>query len=119
MLSSWLARTRKQQEDVYGIFTARMSDDEFAEYVRWNFLAAHAELGEAIQHLPWKPWRGREGRPNPTDAMLAGRELVDVLIFLGNLFAALGWSDDVLAHELERKRGVNREREEHERSVRV
>lgn len=114
---SWLEIARRFQRDTYGTEIAQLSNKEWAEYVRWNFLAAHTELSEALQHLQWKPWRGGEKRTVGTDRDLAVREMVDVLFFVSNILNALGVTDEELEREYSVKQSINSRRQEDEQKV--
>lgn len=108
----WLGRARRFQEETYGTPIGDLEGKEWASYIRTNFLAAHTELSEAIQHLQWKPWRGGEHRPDPVNRDLAMVELIDALFFISNILVALGVTDDDLNAAYERKAAVNKRRQE-------
>lgn len=108
----WLCLTRNLQREVYGVEPAELDHQEWLAYMRWNFLAAHTELGEALQSLRWKPWKSDTDTPPTNEEREAAlEELVDVLHFIGNILCAL----DISTHELNvayaRKAGVNAERQ--------
>lgn len=63
------------------------------EYIRNLTLAAHVELTEFLNELPWKPWK--EYPDNFTDTEAASEELADVFIFLLDLWLALGTTEDL------------------------
>lgn len=63
------------------------SQDEQLQYIRDLTLAAHVELTEFLQELPWKPWIKKKHQQFSTND--AAGELVDVFIFILNLWTAL------------------------------
>ncbi len=107
---SWLMRTARLQRESYATDPEALEGDEFAEFLRFNALAAYVELGEALQHIPWKPWAKRRGRPVQQDRRDIIEEYVDVLHFIGNMLVALRVTDHELSTEYERKMSVNRKR---------
>jgi hypothetical protein len=110
LFGSWLAKTRELQVDAYGQDPCTLRDEELAEFIRWNTLAAQVELAEMLQNLPWKPWAVSRN-PDMKEKLKAAEELVDVLHFVGNLFAAIGISDYMLNILYEEKMRVNAERQ--------
>jgi len=82
----WLQSTQELQAE-HGYTVMPLEDVALAEFVRWNFLAAFAELGEAMGEVDWKPWSQGQGRVNK-DALT--EELVDVTHFIGNILVAVG-----------------------------
>lgn len=105
------------EREHFGNDPGAMQGEELAEYIRWNFVALHTELGEALQELDWKPWkrRGREeSDPFKGDSETVDRfreELVDCYHFLGNLFLAADVDDALLDELYEGKRKVNEQRQ--------
>lgn len=74
------------QRKSYGRDPANMTDEERAEWVRWNVLALEDELHEALGEIGWKPWAtsrhlNREQFKN---------ELVDAWHFFMNLLLCAG-----------------------------
>jgi hypothetical protein len=110
--ATWLKDTARVQREAYGL------EPSGVPYVKEQATAAIVELAELLQSLPWKA--GRDGLPGqePTDAEMnhAKEELVDVLIFAGNLAVALGYDDDTVwtavnekaCRNVERRRGAGR-----------
>lgn len=109
--AEWLASTRELQTDSFGTDPSTLGGGDFAEYVRWNVLAAQVELSEFIQELEWKPWRDGNGRPDPLARERAVEELVDVQHFIANLYVALGVSGPELVNAYRRKQQINRNRQ--------
>lgn len=106
----WLLSTRALQRDGFGADAIEMSDEDWADYVLWNYAAATVELGEFLQELPWKPWKPNRGRPDAHARERAVVELVDVLHFVGNILVALEVTDDELSEAYEAKQRENRAR---------
>jgi hypothetical protein len=67
-------------------------------YIKEQVTAAGVELHELLQSLPWKFDRDGTPRrePKAEEVEAAKGELVDALIFVGNLAVALGFTDDEL-----------------------
>lgn len=87
--SSWLEDTCAVQRNAYDL------EPEGVPYIKEQATAAIVELAELLQALPWKG--ARDGTPSrePTEAEIshAKEELVDTLIFIGNIGVALGFTD--------------------------
>ena len=62
-------------------------------YIRDMVLAAHIELAEVLQELPWKPWKPKDTQPN--NKLNAAKEVVDTIIFCFDIIIALGMEDKV------------------------
>lgn len=107
----WLYDTRELQVEAFGVNPGLLEGGEFAEYIRWNTLAAQVELSEFVQELEWKPWRDGNGRPSPEARERAVEELVDVLHFIANLLVANRVSGHELTRAYRAKQQVNRERQ--------
>ena len=58
------------------------------QYIRDLCLGLHVEVAEFLQELPWKPWRKLQDQEY--DKHAAAEELVDILIFVINLWIQLG-----------------------------
>lgn len=103
---TWLEDTARVQRGAYGLEPAGV------RYVKEQATAAIVELAEMLQALPWKA--GRDGTPGrePTQSEMehARGELVDVLIFAGNLAVALGFDDGSLWRAVNEKACRNVER---------
>jgi hypothetical protein len=58
---------------------------------RLSLLGAMSELGEALQELPWRPWRAADQR-EPTESEIAAAldELVDAFCTIPRVCYALG-----------------------------
>lgn len=107
-MRDYLRHQRSLQVESFGIDPGRLDGEEFAEYVRWNTLAATDELHEALREVPWKPWkRGQEA----FNRDMYVKELVDVLHFVGNLLLAAGVDDNELSRRYHAKREINAKRQ--------
>lgn len=113
--NEWLADQRRYQAETFGIDYDKMNVDVDAltTYVTMNLNAAFLELAETQQEVPWKPWAKTEKR---AEVWETGRdkvvgELVDVLMFVGNVLTAVGCSDEELAERYGEKLEVNRQRQ--------
>lgn len=114
--NTWLDDQRRYQADTFGVDYPLMWTEPDAEvqteYVKEMTLAAFAELGEALNEMPWKSWAKldrREAWRKSHDKVVG--ELVDVLFFVGNVLAAVGCTDIELATRYNEKMGVNRQRQ--------
>lgn len=108
MFDEWLLSTRVLQRQSFGRDPAMLEGAELAEYVRWNTLAAHAELTEALEEVDWKPWTVTEDGFRNRDAFVV--ELVDVMHFVANMLVAAKCSDAELTRIYEAKQQKNRDR---------
>lgn len=111
----WLEGQRTYQAETFSVDYGHMASDvnELTAYVTMNLNAAFLELAETQQEVPWKPWAKTEKR---AEVWETGRdkvvgELVDVLMFVGNVLAAVGCSDEELNQRYEEKLAVNRQRQ--------
>ena len=105
---NWLADTRTLQVEAYGSDPAELNGKEFADFVRWNVLAAMDELTEVLHETAWKPWSVVQGRKDDS-AMI--NELVDVAHFVANLAVAAGCSDAEWEVRYRSKMQINRDRQ--------
>lgn len=108
MFDEWLLSTRILQRMSFGTDPATLEGAALAEYIRWNTLAAHAELTEALDEVDWKPWTVTEDGFRNRDAFVV--ELVDVMHFVANMFVAARCSDAELTEIYEAKQQKNRDR---------
>lgn len=113
--NEWLAGQRRYQAETFRVDYDQLDADVDAltAYVTMNLNAAFLELAETQQEVPWKPWAKTEKR---AEVWETGRdkvigELVDVLMFVGNVLAAVNCSDEELAERYEEKLEVNRQRQ--------
>lgn len=111
----WLREQREYQTETFNVDYAEMDADVDAltAYVTMNLNAAFLELAETQQEVPWKPWAKTEKR---VEVWATGRdkvvgELVDVLMFVGNVLTAVNCSDEELAERYEEKLAINRQRQ--------
>ena len=82
---------------------AQLSDEDRAEFIRWNMLALEDELHEALAEVGWKPWA--TSKHLNYDAYKS--ELVDAFHFFMNLMLAAGIGADEFLASYRRKREVN------------
>lgn len=108
MFQEWLLSTRVLQRQSFGRDPALLQGADLAEYIRWNTLAAHAELTEALDEVDWKPWTVTEDGIRNRDAFVG--ELVDVLHFVANMLVAAKCTDAELSLKYALKQQKNRER---------
>lgn len=107
----WLYDTHALQVEAFGVNPSTLENNDFAEYIRWNVLAAQVELSEFVQELEWKPWRHDNGRPDDEARARAVEELVDVLHFVANLLVALRVGGRELTRAYQAKQQTNRDRQ--------
>lgn len=124
LFGDWISRTRELQVRAYGSDPGALTGEPWANFMRWNFLAAMAELAESLAELPWKPWsakhRARLEDPRNVEDMAreieardrAVEEIVDVLHFAANILCALECSDEELNERYEAKMALNAARQE-------
>lgn len=112
---NWLREQRAYQSETFKVNYVEMINDvdKLTEYVTMNLNAAFLELAETQQEVPWKPWAKTEDR---VKVWATGRdkvigELVDVLMFVGNVLTAVDCTDSELAQRYEAKMAVNRQRQ--------
>ena len=86
---------------------ATFTRDEAIEFIRWNVLALHDELSEALQEVGWKPWADS----NHIHREEYIGELVDALHFLFNLFLAVGATPADIYYGYKKKNEKNRKRQ--------
>lgn len=110
-MDDWLARTREIQTNTYGKDPADLQGDEWAEFLRWNILAAHAELTEALEETRWKPWASSEGPVVPNRRAFIS-EIVDAQMFLANALVSAEVTDEEYAEVYRAKWAKNIERQE-------
>lgn len=106
LFNEWLEETRQLQIEAYGRDPGTLEGDERIEFIRWNVLAATAELVEMLDETGWKPWA--TSRHVNEDAAIG--EAVDVLHFVANLLLAFRCSDAELDDRYVTKMDINRAR---------
>lgn len=106
LFGEWLMRTRMLQRLSYGTDPALLEGDERAEYFRTMVAALVFELGEMSNEIGWKTW----GTDRTISREAYIKEGVDVMHFIGNLFALAGVSDKELNDAYNAKMRVNVER---------
>lgn len=109
--ANWLRNARQVQDEVYGLRPVDLEGEAWSAYVQRDFLAAHTELGEALQELPWKWWRGAAGKPDEEARERCVVELIDCLCHVSNIFVALDVTDDELEYYYNRKVAFTAERD--------
>ena len=98
MLEDWLSTTREIQTLVYKRDPALLEGPEQQEFVRWNVLAAVAELIEALEETRWKTWAVLEdGEAVVPDPEALCSEMVDVNMFIANVLVSAGVTDEMYA----------------------
>lgn len=80
---------------------------ERAYFILWNAWALSAELHEAIDETPWKPWASS----TQFDRRAVIQELVDAMHFMANLLRAVGCTGQELTREYLKKNRRNLERQ--------
>ena len=110
---SFLHSQLMEQRNAYDVHPGRMHGEERVEFIRWNVLAAHRELGEMLNSVDgWKPWqtiRDNAGEFKDRDEFV--EDAVDVLKFVGNLLLTAGVTDAELSRVWDRKSRVNAKRQ--------
>lgn len=76
-------------------------------FLKEMILAAHCELSEALQEIPWKSWKVKQ----EWDPKRLQEELVDVMHFTINLCLASGMDEDELYLKFIEKGAENRLRQ--------
>jgi len=84
-LTEIIDKVKEQQE--YMGFTYSV------DYIRDLVLAAHMELSEVLNELPWKPWKPAEAQNYNPEA--AAKEVVDVIIFCLDIIISLKQEDNI------------------------
>jgi hypothetical protein len=112
----WIRSTADLQVEAYGRDPAGILATEgpaaFAEFWRWNTLAAIAEMVEMLDEVQWKPWANEPGRIISREAAL--EEIVDQMHFQGNLLRALGITGEELTAAYKAKQQKNLDRQTQE-----
>jgi hypothetical protein len=67
-----------------------------ARFIHWNVVAAIDEVMELMKCISWKPW-SKDFSEKRKSKEEAAEEVADILLFVGNIAAALGVTDDDLA----------------------
>jgi hypothetical protein len=114
-MDDWLSTTRKIQTNTYGRDPSELEGPELAEFIRWNILAAVAELMEALEETRWKPWATlEEGEDVVPDATAFTSELVDANMFIANALVAARVADEEYQRVYHGKWAKNIARQERE-----
>ncbi len=106
--AAWLVMTKQLQTALHGADPGAFQGPDRASYIRYNTLAAVAELMEFLNETRWKPWQSDPGEVIRSDAAL--EELVDVLHFIANLLVSLQVSPDDLSEAYLAKHRMNYKR---------
>lgn len=103
-----LERQNNLQAFLLGKFPILMTDNEKAEFIRTQVLAAQAELIEVLNETHWKPWATRPLDESivPSLAKFTG-EMADVFIFFMNLMLVAGVSMTDLCKAVDAKQQIN------------
>lgn len=88
------------QKETYGFDLRLVIERRRVEYIRDQALALTHEVHEALDEVPWKPWRNNF-QEFYTERYLD--ELVDVFAFLMNMMLATGADPAELAKVIEEK----------------
>ncbi len=99
-------KVRTNQKNL-GAYPSPSRESQY-ETIRNLSLALHVEMTEFLQELPWKPWKPWYYQPNRP--MKAKEELVDVFIFLLDLWLHLGGEAEDLMSMTHRKLDLNASR---------
>lgn len=110
-MDDWLKRTREIQTSTYGRDPQELVGEEQAEFIRWNILAAVAELVEALEETRWKPWANKSDVIIENPEAFAS-EMVDVQMFIANCLVTAGITDEQHARIYRSKWQKNIERQE-------
>lgn len=78
------------------------------EFMRLHTLALQVEIGEALQELPWKPWKKNQ----KLNSHAFKKELADCQIFLWNLQHGIGLSEKGMRKLISEKIGINHNRQD-------
>ena len=107
MMETMLELQHKLQVEAYKKDPADLSDEERAEFIRWNILALEDELHEALAEVGWKPWA--TSRHLNREEYVG--ELVDAFHFFMNLMLVAGVSAAELTERYLEKRDRNATRQ--------
>lgn len=93
-MKDWLGKTRRIQIEEFYVPLGEMTPYQHAEYIRYNNLAAHAELIEALDETNWKPWAVTPDSGEVVQDRTAFiRELVDAAMFIANMAVSVDCTD--------------------------
>jgi hypothetical protein len=109
-MKDWLSETTRIQREVYDVDMGNLPPKDHADYIRYNMLAAQAELIEALEESRWKPWASTDEETVP-DRTAFIRELVDASMFIANMAASVGCTDEEWEEIYRAKWEVNIERQ--------
>jgi dimeric dUTPase (all-alpha-NTP-PPase superfamily) len=85
-----------------------LSEEERADWIRWNVLALSDEMHEALAEVGWKPWA--TSRHVNRAAYIS--ELVDAFHFFMNLMLVVDCTSDEFLAKYAEKRKINIKRQE-------
>lgn len=102
MKDQWALQVQSYKKD-----PTALSDEERAEFIRWNVLALEDELHEALAEVGWKPWA--TSRHLNREAFKG--EMVDAFHFLMNLLLAADISAEEFLEGYQAKRRKNAKRQ--------
>ncbi len=104
-IENLVADCRTAQIDYYGTDPASVAGVDRKRYLTAKVAGLATEVGELSQELDWPMWKDRDEFDHDISM-----EAADVLIFLGNILAATGVSDEILQTALDVKDRRNRRR---------
>lgn len=104
----WLDTTRTFQREAFNTDVLALEGAERADYLHYNLTALLIESAEFGAEFGWKPWDTQRGWVNDENAL---EEAADVMMFLGNILATLGYNDDDIVEAINQKRQKVRERQ--------
>lgn len=108
----YLARQRNLQIGGYGKDPAKYTGDDATNFIKWNILAAQAELAEVLGETCWKPWATYDVGEVFKDRDKYVEEIVDVMHFIANLLIVAGVTDEELSAAFIEKQRVNAARQQ-------
>lgn len=95
------------QREGYSKDPTKLTDEQRADWFRWNAFALSDELHELMAEVGWKPW----ATSRHVDTQRVAEEAADLLHFFANLLLAAGVDGCMLAHAYIAKRIKNEQRQ--------
>jgi hypothetical protein len=109
---SFLLKQYTLQRDAFGADMYKYTPEERVESIKWNVLAAQAELAEVLGEVCWKPWATYDEGVVFKDRDKYVEELVDALHFIANLLILARVNDTELSRRFAEKQAVNAARQQ-------
>lgn len=106
-IDNMLAIQHALQVKSFGNDPKALTEEERAEWIRWNMLALEDELHEALAETGWKPWA--TSKHVNREAFIS--ELVDAWHFFMNLLLVVDCSAAEFTQAYAKKRKLNAERQ--------